>query len=315
MTFTDKENGDKLISIVIPLYNKESSIRKTLQSIFHQTYQHFEIIIVDDGSTDNSSAIVESYNDPRIRLIKQDNAGVSSARNKGIQHSKGDYVAFLDADDEWDNDYLERHIDLIKRFSECSLFSINYRFKYLDGKIENTTLNGLSCQAAAVMDNYFVVASKSHCPIWTSSVVIRKNALLAIGGFPVGVTSGEDLLTWAKLAVKYRICFDKRPGATYNIPVPFNCKNIVGRPHDKIDIVGQELSKLYVQHKDILGLRRYVSFWYKMRASVSLRRGQISTARNECFQSLKYNVLNLKSMAILIISLLPRNLQLLVFNR
>lgn len=316
MTFTDKENGDKLISVVIPLYNKEASIRRTLQSIFLQTYQHFEIIIVDDGSTDNSSAVVESYKDPRIRLIKQDNAGVSSARNKGIQHSKGDYVAFLDADDEWDNNYLERQIELIEHFSECALFSINYRFKYVDGIIEPTIINGLQFQTATgEMDNYFAVASKSNCPIWTSSVVIRKNALLSIGGFPIGVTSGEDLLTWAKLAVDYRICFDKRPGATYNIPFSFKCRNAVGRPHDKIDTVGQELEKLFMRHKKIPGFNKYVSFWYKMRASVSLRKGNIDTARNECVKSLGYDMMNLKTMVIFIISLLPRKFQLLIFNR
>ena len=316
MTFTDKMNGDKLISVVIPLYNKESSIRRTLESVFSQTYQHFEIIIVDDGSTDNSSAVIEAYNDSRICLIKQKNAGVSSARNKGIKYSKGDYIAFLDADDEWDNDYLERQIELIGNFPECALFSINYRIKYIDGKVEPTIINDLRFQiSTGIMDNYFAVASKSNCPIWTSSVVIRKKALLAIGGFPIGITSGEDLLTWAKLAVDYRICFDKRPGATYNIPFESQCKNTVGRPHDKIDTVGLELEKLYAQHKNISGLKNYVSFWYKMRASVSLRRGEVNTARNECIKSLKHNILNLKAMIILIISLLPLKLQTLIFNR
>ena len=316
MIFTDKASGDKLISIVIPLYNKESSIRRTLQSVFAQTYRHFEIIIVDDGSTDNSLAVIESFDDSRIRLFKQTNAGVSSARNNGIKYSKGDYIAFLDADDEWDIDYLERQIELIGHFPGCALFSINYRFRYSDGIIEPTIINGLRFQTATgEMDNYFAVASESNCPIWTSSVVIRKNALLSIGGFPIGVTSGEDLLTWAKLAVGYRICFDKRSGATYNIPFAFKCRNAIGRPHDKIDTVGQELEKLFARHKKIPGLKKYVSFWYKMRASVSLRRGNIDTARNECVKSLGYDMLNLKTMVIFIISLLPRKFQSLIFNR
>lgn len=96
-----------MISIVIPLYNKEKQIAHTLQSVFAQTFQDFEIVIVDDGSTDNSVMEVKKFDDPRVLLIQQSNAGVSAARNRGIEEANGELIAFLDADDEWMPEFLQ----------------------------------------------------------------------------------------------------------------------------------------------------------------------------------------------------------------
>ena len=105
-----------MISIVIPLYNKKELIVKTVQSILNQTYHNFEIIIVDDGSTDGSADEVKTIKDSRIRLISQKNSGVASARNRGIKESQGDFVAFIDADDLWSPDYLYTLISLTQNY-------------------------------------------------------------------------------------------------------------------------------------------------------------------------------------------------------
>ena len=103
-----------MISIVIPLYNKEKQIAHTLQSVFAQTFQDFEIVIVDDGSTDNSVMEVKKFDDPRVLLIQQSNAGVSAARNRGIEEANGELIAFLDADDEWMPEFLQTILQLKK---------------------------------------------------------------------------------------------------------------------------------------------------------------------------------------------------------
>ena len=118
-----------MFSIVIPLYNKENLIEYSIRSILSQTFQDFEIIVVNDGSTDNSVSIAESVMDSRIRIINQTNAGVSAARNRGIKEARYNLIAFMDADDEWKPDYLDTQYRLIQKYPECSVFACNYEFQ------------------------------------------------------------------------------------------------------------------------------------------------------------------------------------------
>ena len=111
-----------LISIIVPLYNKEKFIETTINSVLQQTYKDFELIIVDDGSTDDSAAIVEAIKDPRIRLIKKKNEGVSAARNFGISKSNGEWLLFLDADDELAENALARFIEYAVLYQGTDVF-------------------------------------------------------------------------------------------------------------------------------------------------------------------------------------------------
>ena len=191
-----------MISVVIPLYNKEKQIAYTLQSVFEQTFQDFEIVVVDDGSTDNSVEEVEKFDDSRIRLIHQTNAGVSAARNRGIEEARGELIAFLDADDEWMPEYLATQYGLYQKYPECSVYACNYEFRDSEGKVTPTIIRKLPFEGEdGVLSNYFEVASCSHPPICSISIMVKKTAIQAIGGFPLGIKSGEDLLTWARLAV------------------------------------------------------------------------------------------------------------------
>ena len=117
-----------MFSIVIPLYNKEEHIAATLRSVLTQTHQNFEVVVVDDGSTDGGAAVVETFTDPCIRLIRQENGGVSAARNRGIAEARGEHVAFLDADDEWMPEHLEELATLIAAYPECRARATNYIF-------------------------------------------------------------------------------------------------------------------------------------------------------------------------------------------
>ena len=115
-----------MISVVIPLYNKERYIERAVYSVLSQTFQQFEIVIVNDGSTDGSVSVIERMNNPLIRLIHQKNGGVSAARNRGIEEARFEYIAFLDADDEWKENHLEVIAGLIRKFPECGVFGTSY---------------------------------------------------------------------------------------------------------------------------------------------------------------------------------------------
>ena len=119
-----------MISVIIPLYNKEKSVAKSLQSVLSQSYKDFEVVVVDDGSTDASASIVESMSDSRVRLIRQENGGPSKARNTGVKNAKGEWIIFLDADDELLRDSIEYFTKLIEANDEANFFCAPYYINY-----------------------------------------------------------------------------------------------------------------------------------------------------------------------------------------
>lgn len=304
-----------MISVVIPLYNKEKQITHTLQTVLDQTLQDFEIVIVDDGSTDNSVAEVEKFNDPRIRLIHQANSGVSAARNKGIEESQYDLIAFLDADDEWKPAYLETQYALYKKYPECSVFACNYEFKDAKGNVSKTIIKRLPFEGTdGILNNYFEVASCSHPPICSISIMVKKTAIKNVGGFPIGIKSGEDLLTWARLAVKYKITYSKTPLATFIFDTDTFNDDQKKRVPEQEDYVGKELDKLFTANPQIKGLKEYNALWHKMRARIFLDKGFRKSALKECLKSIKYNI-SLKILIFISMTILPQKVSQYIFNK
>lgn len=294
-----------MISVVIPLYNKEQSIASTLQTVLKQTYQDFEIVIVNDGSTDHSVEEVAKVLDPRIHLIHQSNAGVSAARNRGIKEARGGYIAFLDADDEWKPDYLKTQYELTQKYPECSVFASNYEFKDTQGKVTPTIIRKLSFKGVdGILSNYFEVASCSHPPLWTSAVMVKKSAIQSIGGFPIGIKSGEDLLTWARLACQFSIVFYTIPLATFIFDEQHFNEDQRQRMPEKIDYIGSELAKLYKKHRHIFGIKSYVGLWHKMRARIFMSKHNRKKALYECIYALRYSI-TIKIIIFLVLSLMP----------
>lgn len=307
-----------MFSIVIPLYNKEKQIANTIKSVQSQTFQDYEIIIVNDGSTDNSVEIVKQIDDKRIKLINQPNGGVSSARNTGIKNASFEYIAFLDADDEWMEDYLGTIFNMINQYPECDVFATNY--KILDtNKNERVPVNINLAKFSKTLDNqcgilddYFDFASMTAPPLWTSAIICTKEAIENIGSFPIGIRAGEDLITWAKLAQKFKICFNKNIKAIYKIDIEtFE----PGRLVDINDLVGNEFINLLDNEIDSKeSLKRYVSLWFKMRASTFLRHNLKFKALKEIFKSLKYNLKNYRLYLYLVILIIPRYFYKYIFK-
>lgn len=181
-----------MFSIIIPLYNKEAYVVKTLQSVLQQTYKDFEVILVDDGSTDNSVAVIQPYlEDPRFRLISQANQGVSAARNKGIDHAQFALIAFLDADDLWHPQYLEEHRRAWESLEDVAIIGSRYQMVEQGDEVVYESLGNAG---AYLLPDYFGSAYKSHW-FWTCSLTVRKEVFKTIR-FNPALSAAEDLDVW-----------------------------------------------------------------------------------------------------------------------
>lgn len=190
-----------MFSVVIPLYNKELSVKNTIQSVLDQTFQEFEIVIVNDGSTDDSVTVVESFNDSRIRLIHQKNQGVSAARNKGIAEARNEWICFLDADDLWEEEHLYCYYKVINE-----LPYINWILSGYLSKSKNHTKEIVYTEHG-IIENVFG-ALLNGLSIHTSTVCVRRKVFNEYEDlyFRLGMNNSEDREVWYKLC-----CIDKRP--------------------------------------------------------------------------------------------------------
>ena len=216
-----------MFSIVIPLYNKFNFIKETVYSVLNQTYNEFEIIIVNDGSTDKSLEAAKEIKDSRIKIYSKINEGVSIARNFGISKASNEYIAFLDADDLWRSDYLETLKGLIKKYPEASLFSTAY---YINND-RNKAIFFSDEIEDILIDNYCkgILTKKIFC--WTSSTCIRKKVINEVGNFKEGIQIGEDIDLWLRVGLKYKVAFSYKECAIYKTNTENNLMSLAPKPH------------------------------------------------------------------------------------
>jgi len=292
--------------VVMPLYNKEKEVARAIISALAQSMSDFELIVVDDGSTDSGPKIVRGYRDPRIRMELQANAGVSAARNRGIELARAGLIAFLDADDEWHPNFLMTILDLALKYPECSVFATSYYIANTKTGTRRAVLRGLPPNfREGILQGYFEVASQSDPPLWSSAIAVRGAAIRAIGGFPVGVATGEDLLTWAKLAVEYKIAYSIAPLATFWEPEEMSSRP--GRVPAVPDRVGEELAQLIDRRGSAAaaGLIDYVAHWHRMRGVIFLRLADSRSARAEFEKAMCLAGVRGRLLALFLISLMP----------
>jgi glycosyltransferase involved in cell wall biosynthesis len=201
-------------SVVIPLYNKSQYIIRAINSILAQNYPVDEIIIVDDGSTDDSLIKIRKLNSPLIQIIEQENQGVSIARNTGIKKCRNEYILLLDADDYWLNTFTSEIKKLAKTYPDAGMLACNYAFKTKE-KIIPANLKGIP-EKSGLIPNYFASCVKADLPITASSVALRKSVFNSIGGFPVGMKMGEDQLVWSRISYRYPIAFSNTIAVYYD---------------------------------------------------------------------------------------------------
>lgn len=207
-------------SVIMPLYNKASYVRKAVESVVGQTYRDWELIVVDDGSTDGGGDIVTAIADPRIRLVRQENAGVSAARNRGVALSReaafrSPYICFLDADDWWEPTFLEEMSALIECHPDAGIYGTSY-WIVKNGRKRMAPI-GVEEGFAEGEINYCQVYARTLCmPLTSITVCIPRRVFDETGGFPLGITLGEDFLLWLRIAINHKTVLLNKPLANYN---------------------------------------------------------------------------------------------------
>lgn len=192
-------------SIIIPLYNKEKFIENTIQSVLGQSFEDFELIVVNDGSTDKSLELVNKLKDKRIKTYSISNAGVSKARNFGIQKATSKLIVFLDADDLWKNNHLQELYKLRKTHPHCGLYAMGYTKKFDNADPIHAHYFGLE-KHSGVVDDFFL-SSIVDCIAWTSALMVPKIVFQKLGGFNDGLKTSEDTEMWIRIALNYPVAF------------------------------------------------------------------------------------------------------------
>lgn len=202
-------------SVVIPLYNKEHLIKQTIQSLINQSFKDFEVLIINDGSTDKSLEIVEKLIDNRFKIINQENKGASYARNRGINDATGTYIALLDADDFWYENHLLELRNLIFKFPQAGLYCNNYEINYNNNLIKPANFNFELESSPIIIKDYFK-SSLVNSIAWTSSVAFMKMSFEKVGKFNLDLKTGQDIDLWIRFALNSKIAFNPIITMRYN---------------------------------------------------------------------------------------------------
>ncbi len=204
------------ISVVIPLYNKGFIISATLQSVLAQTFTDFEIVIINDGSTDNGVEIISKFQNSRIKLIQQENKGAATARNLGIEKAKGELIAFLDADDYWFPNHLEEIVRLYNDYPNCGIYCSRYTMKISKNKIQNIDYGShLNSDYRGIVKDIFS-SSMYYRVALTSALAIPKKIFSPNFIFNPKVSSGQDLELFTKIALEHKVAITNIKTIEYN---------------------------------------------------------------------------------------------------
>ena len=301
-------------SVIIPVYNKDNHLNRSISSVLSQEFKNFEIIAVDDASTDNSLSELKKFNDPRFKIISRDKPGPGgyAARNLGVNISKGEWIAFLDADDEWEANHLSSYKNIIEYNPEASILSSSFKNIYNDNlnSLDDYTLSINSKNIHYVsFEDYLRCESKGLRPICTSVACLKKSVLVDSGLFPEGkMVRGGDVDTWLRTIEKAQGLFwSPHIGAIYFR----NSQNMVTKtswstPEGTLRTI-KVLKEKYRNNSEIMNLLKKFS---NMRVLSSWKLNLRSSNKKNFFliRYLYLSQATYKDLVWILISLLPLNL-------
>ncbi|WP_163409654.1 glycosyltransferase family 2 protein [Flavobacterium ajazii] len=276
-------------SIIIPLYNKENFIENTLKSVLNQNFTDFEVIIINDGSTDSSEEKVLQFNDSRIKYHRKKNGGVSSARNYGIEKAKSDYITFIDADDYWYPDFLDEMFKNINACPELKVFSTAIEIETSKSVIPANYSIKKTGNFEVV--NYFKASSK-RTVLCSSSAVFHKTVFEYTGSFDTKIKSGEDTDLWIRIGLAYPIHFSWKILTRYVYD-----QNSLSKKH-KITIDSFNFSNYQLLEKTNPELKKFLDL---NRFSLAIKSKLISDKENfnKLYNQIDLNTLPLKKRLLL----------------
>lgn len=246
-------------SVVMPLFNKARHVGAAIQSVLNQTVIDFELIVVDDGSTDGSGDIARLFIDERIRVVRQVNAGVSEARNRGIRESSADLIAFLDADDTWEVDFLSIISEMESLYPKIGTYATHVR------NTQSPQLNFADYDPSRtdkywMISNFFDCLHNDYYPASSSSVCIRREVLHRVGGFNCQLAIGEDIDMWIRAYLDAGILMANRYAATYNRQADNRSVHRVDLPMREIEFF-MHLRNAYIDKNDGGSERLLLATW------------------------------------------------------
>jgi glycosyltransferase involved in cell wall biosynthesis len=293
-------------SIVVPLYNMRGTIGRTVASILAQTKDCWELVVVDDGSSDESAAVVRAFDDPRIVLVEQENAGEGAARNRGIETARASLITFVDADDYWAPNHLENLQSLVDEFPGAVLYATAYRLVF--GRDSSRVVNlRPGMPSRGLVSDYFRDCVDFEVLVCASGVASRREALERVGCFPVGVHAGADLITWSRLACQGALAFSTDPTAYVDAPpVDLARRSRALRRPQHPDYVGDALARLAEEHPTRApSINRYRAWCFRIRALAFVELGERRKALEELTKATRVGGLEGRDLMIAALCMMP----------
>lgn len=308
---------DYFFSVVIPVYNKGFVIERTLKSVLLQNYENYEIIVVNDGSTDNTLEVINRNKSNKLYVYSQENSGVSVARNKGVKESHYDYVVFLDGDDTWESDFLFYLNLLVNKYPTAGVYGINHNYVFEEGSLKHEDNYFLdSNDEQFLISDYFKTFVKlGRSPFSNSGCCFPKKIFNEFGGYKEGVRLTEDSGLWTQIALKYDVAFDKRKLVNYFFETPGNTLSVYEKEEPYvIRILKNKISSNEVPDHFIQSVQNLILFLHANR----LKRAVLVGDRSFVFKNFYKNKLVLKNFSIVFIclglSLIPQKIVLFLKN-
>jgi glycosyltransferase involved in cell wall biosynthesis len=285
-----KKQGSNMpkVSVIIPTYNYGKYIEKAIDSVLAQTYQDFEIIVVNDGSTDNTREIIETKYKNKVRYFYQENKGAPAARNKGIKESKGEYLAFLDADDYFEPSSVEKKVSLLESNKDSGWVYSDWDYLDIQGNVLKFAFANAPFASKRKLRGYIFKDMLCGTLISTPAVLVCKTWVEEVGGFDERLNAFQDYDLWLRISYRYEVEYVDEVLA--HMRLHDESISVTQPPYPARAIINRKIEQNYGDYIQDLGIE-----WRKIKASEYNYWGKVSLEKGDVNQAIKYYISSIKN--------------------